>query len=216
MPGVTRPIEVKIPQAEVLADLVSVLYDLEAADDRCGKAIELSSAVPSDTMHAEALVESAVVKYCRCFATGVRLGLRDADIANLSPLDLESHAYFMALRNKFVAHSVNPFEETYITASATNRNGNLSPIHSIGHGQQRVVLCVDTAKALRKLITRVKAIVDASVASGKAQLLRLIQTMQLEDVHGGDIHTPSTIRHSDVTKTRRSRPPRIRQHGDLN
>ena len=59
-----------------------------------------------------ALREAAVIRYGRCFASGVRESLSHA-LLQSAPTDLQSaHLHFIDLRNKHVAHSVNEFEET--------------------------------------------------------------------------------------------------------
>ncbi len=63
-----------------------------------------------------AMWNAAVVAYARCFTTGVRTRL---DSTAIDPLPLQaktSHQYFSDSRNKFIAHSVNRFDESVVAA----------------------------------------------------------------------------------------------------
>jgi hypothetical protein len=65
-----------------------------------------------DATVLKALWSAALVAYARCFATGKRFGLSNEDVRSL-PLEgevFEFHEWLMNMRNKHVAHSVNPFE----------------------------------------------------------------------------------------------------------
>ena len=198
-----RAIEVKLPEAELLADLYGILLDLAAATSLCDRAIELGRPERPDYLLIEGLAAAAVVRYFRCFSTGARLGLRREDITELGDQDLLSHDYFKALRDKFVAHSVNPFEATYVTASARVEDGTMCPIHSLHPGQHRLVLSTDTAEALAYLISKVRAVVQKRVSLEEHRLLAVVQALPLETIHSGDLHTPSRVDPRDVDKSRK-------------
>ena len=212
MSSVNRAVEVKLPEAEVLADLYGIVFDLDAATYLCEKAVEQGQPRRHDSLLVEGLVAAAVVRYGRCFSTGARSGLRRQDIAKLNADDLATHNYFKDLRDKFVAHSVNPFEVTYVTTTTRERDGTKCPIRSVGAGQHRLLLSADTAEALAHLISMVKAIVQVRVSAEKQRLLEVIQALPLETIHSGDLHTPRPLKASDVGKSRkqtsRSNPAR--------
>ena len=65
----------------------------------------------------EALSAAAVVRYARCFNSGKRDRLKH-DLFNAAPQHVkEAHEYFIAVRSKHVAHSVNVFEENDVTVT---------------------------------------------------------------------------------------------------
>ena len=205
MPSVNRAVEVKLPEAEVLADLYGIVFDLEVAAHLCAKAIELGQARQHDYIVVEGLVTAAVVRYGRCFSKGVRFWLCREDITEIGNDDLSTHGYFKDLRDKFVAHSVNRFEETYVTATASELDGKKNPIQSVGPGQHRVVLSPITAKALAQLVSRVNAVVKKRVAIEEQRLLDVIQALPLDAIHSGDLHTPRRLKDSDVSKDRKQK-----------
>lgn len=207
MSSTTRLIEVSFPEAEFLAHLYGIAFDLETAASLCDKAVELGRPRPNDFPVIEGLVAAAVVRYGRCFASGVRRRLKREDLAKLDASDLAAHDYFKALRDKFVAHSVNPFEDTYVTAAATERDGIKLPITSVNAGQHRLALSPETAKALADLVAKVDLIVRGKVASEERRLLAVIQALPIETIHNGDLHTPHRFHAGDVHKPRKSSSP---------
>ena len=203
MPTRTRAVEVELAEAEKLADLYGVQFDLRNSAYLCEKAIEMSQVERPDSLAIEGLVSAAVVRYSRCFPSRARYGIRRKDLEDIEDGYLETHDYFKNLRDKFIAHSVNPFEETYVTASAREKDGVLLPITSLGGGQNRVVLSPSTAMELKALIAKVTKEVDKKVKSEEHRLLKHIQKLPLETIHSGDLHAPINVRNGDVGKTRR-------------
>lgn len=199
----TRLAEVTLPEAELLADLYSIVFDLTAVEELCARAVEVSKSNPRDWLVEEALVSSAVIKYGRCFTDGVRMRLGIADLVQLDADAVSTHEYFIELRHKFVAHSVNAFEETYVTAAARDMDGAMLPIESISPGQHRVVLSSSMAEELHKLVARLKSLVQLGVESERKTLLEFIQSLPLETIHSGDPHTPRHV--LDVARVRRRR-----------
>lgn len=202
MPSVIRAVEVKLPEAELLADLYGIIFDLDNAEEFCNKVIDLAKSKPRDLFMEEGLVSAAVIKYGRCFTKGVRMRLGVEDLASLDTDSTAAHEYFIELRHKFVAHSVNAFEETYVTASAMEKDGEKFPITSVGPGQHRVVLSAEIAELLRRLVHNVKQAVKRRIDAEEKKLLEFIKTLPLEAVHAGDLHTPRNVKVADVRKPR--------------
>jgi hypothetical protein len=205
VPSHSRAVEVKLPEAELLAELYGIVSDLEAAAAYCIKAAELEKFSPRDFVVEEALVWAAVIRYGRCFTSGVRLRLGKKDLANFAPGDLADHDHFYALRDRFVAHAICPFEETYVTASATERDGMRLPITRVSPGHHKVLLEGSVGRALGSLIEKVKVEIKRRVAEEESKLLIHIQTLPPEVIHSGDLHSPARILSSHVHKTRKQR-----------
>ena len=203
MPGLHRAVEVKLPEADVLADLYGIEYDLSTASFLCAKALELSNLEQRDYLHVEALVSAAIIRYGRCFSTGARLGLTRKDIDGLDSAALEVHDYFKALRDKFVAHSVNPYENSYVTASVSERDGVRFPIESLNPGYHRLVLSGNEAQGLSLLVNKVKAIVNERIERERTKLLAFIKTLPLDVIHSGDLHSPQRFKMTDADKSRK-------------
>lgn len=168
-------------------------------------ALALSKEKPVDYRLVEAVVTAALVRYFRCLSTGVRLGIQASDLASLSEEDRQAQQYLKDLRDKHVAHSVNPFENSYVTAMATERDGELLPITSLNPGNHRVLLSGDTASMLLAIVRKVRDINDAKIAIERDRLLKIVQSLPIEEVHRGDLYTPKPILPSQVGKSRREK-----------
>lgn len=195
------PIKVTIPEAELLADLYGIANDLETANERCQRALGLATSDPRDIRLVEALVESALIRYFRCFKRSkARVVLSKTD---LNPPWLDLHNDFESLRDKFVAHSENPFEATCITAGASKEDGIPFPINTIGYSDTRVMLNDDHARDLARLTSHVQSVVRVKFDNEKPQVLKAIQSMPLEELYSGDMPLPLDISAGDVHRNRK-------------
>jgi hypothetical protein len=201
----SRAVQITLPEAETLADLYGIEYDLDTAIQLCHKALSLSKEAPDDYQLVEAVITAAVVRYFRCLNTGVRLGIQSSDLEQLNEEDRGTHNYLKDLRDKFVVHSVNPFENSYVTTTATEKDGELLPITSLNPGNHRLVLSSSDARMLLDVARKVRTINEAKVAEEKERLLRIVQARPLEEIHGGDLYTPEPMLVTEVGKSRRTK-----------
>ena len=105
----------------MLAEAVSIEADLAFADDALGQLLQVMDAglgSASATVHARALWSAAVVAYARAFGGRIRSGgaplLSRGVVAEAGEGATEFHEWILGLRNKHVAHSVNPYEQTRV------------------------------------------------------------------------------------------------------
>lgn len=203
MPSRHRAVQITLPEAETLADLFGIEYDLDESVQLCKKAQAICREAPVDYQLVEAVVTAALVRYFRCLSTGVRLGIQSSDLASLSEEDLKTHQYLKDLRDKYVVHSVNPFENSYVTATATDKDGELLPITSISSGNHRILLSGETATMLLGIVRKVRDINDAKISEEKKKVLKIVQSRPLEEIHSGDLYHPQPIQASHVGKSRR-------------
>jgi hypothetical protein len=110
-----------VPSAQVLADQVSIIQDLQFVMDCC-KRLLTELARPEEDRDAvvpQALWSAALVAYARCFGKGRRLGLATADVRAL-PLQgevMKYHTWVIEERNKLTVHPANPFEAAKVGAA---------------------------------------------------------------------------------------------------
>lgn len=202
MPSHSRAVELNMPEAVMLADLYGIAYDLEASQQYCEKVIELGDLEKRDYFVEEGLMIAAVVKYGRCFTEGIRLSLKRKDIEDLESDGAEAHEYYLALRHRFIAHPVNPFEEAYVTTTATEKDGELLPITSVNPGQNRVILSAESAPSLLQLVRRVRAIVEDRVAAEERRVLAFLDTLPLEQIHAAEVRRAMPFKAEDVHSRR--------------
>jgi hypothetical protein len=191
-----------LPQASVLADLYSVANDLEVATELCGQALAMNRSKAADALVLEALVSSALIRYMRCFSQSPRRGLKHEDVGRRSKRLRELHAYYKNLRDKYVAHAVNPFEETWVTAMAAVRDGVPQPIAALAHSSHRMLLSAGEAECIKLLATEAARVVARRVKPEYKKVLRFVQKLPLEQVYDYELPMPAGFKRSDVSRTR--------------
>jgi len=108
--------ELDTEHARLLADHASVFQDLGFCIQCCDRLASILTDGPKDSVAQQALWTSALIAYARCFATGVRYGLTPEIYARFEGEPLEVHKRYVEMRNKHIAHSVNPFDQVKVGA----------------------------------------------------------------------------------------------------
>ena len=99
-------INLDISGAERLHSLAGITNDLQA----CLSSLEqLSKVLLIDTEITDAFLTRALVRYARCFKTGIRTVKATDLTSSFTSEDLVSHQFFLDYRDKHIAHSVNDF-----------------------------------------------------------------------------------------------------------
>jgi hypothetical protein len=114
--------KVEYKEAKNLADLTLVLQDLTFTVDILKRLIKLLKDDSEDNILIQSYGIAALISYIRCFSAGKRLGLSE-DIFKNDKLEgdpLGCHRYFKNLRDKHIAHSVNPFEQVTVDLQLSN------------------------------------------------------------------------------------------------
>ena len=86
----------------------------------------------------EAVSSAVVVRYARCFSSGARDQLSHKLMHSAPDTLREAHEYFIAVRSKHVAHSVNDFEENDVTVTLREDGDDIS-IQGFGAHHGRVM-----------------------------------------------------------------------------
>lgn len=127
-----------VAEAGRLASLRGIEHDLRDVVAICDL---LATREPKGLNFVEwdALSSAAVIRYARCFVEGKRQWLNEAFLAT-APSELqELHRFFLRLRHRHVAHSVNPFEENDVTLSIGDHFVSSNEITSLGSQHGRVM-----------------------------------------------------------------------------
>jgi len=133
-------------EAEELACLGGIRHDLSRVLEYCSVLEALSPApISKEPLQPllvwEAVSTACVIAYARCFASGFRRSLEHT-LLDIAPEHIKkTHTYFIEIRNKHVAHSVNSSEDNAVmlefgmrgmtpqgVISATTRSHRLIPI----------------------------------------------------------------------------------------
>lgn len=115
-----------------LADLASLHRDFEMAHQFISAFADLPKSEVEPGSPHQALWIAAVTMYGRAFSTtGLRHSARPtAELYNDD--DLAAHQYLIAMRNKYIAHSVNAFEQAAIFAIIRGETAETLQVEGIG------------------------------------------------------------------------------------
>lgn len=104
-------VRVNFPEAQRYADLGALAQDLKSVMEICTRIKELLENKSEDNVLIESYWTTAVIKYSRCFKNGKRFGIDESILDGLPGDPQGAHNFYMDMRDKHVAHSVNAFEK---------------------------------------------------------------------------------------------------------
>jgi hypothetical protein len=163
-PSGYRVVEVDTESCGEIRDLVSYRRDLELAECYMAAFGDVDSdRRGTERMPNDALIIAALTLYGRAFANGVR-GAR-VIVDDLEETQKEAHDFFIDLRNKYVAHAVNAYEQTTVIAYLTDSAFALPEITRVGQRHTDIVAVDEEDRAefvelckfhIRRLQTRIE------------------------------------------------------------
>jgi hypothetical protein len=178
-------IEFNTPQTQRLSDLAGVLEDLGATKIICDRFLsELSNDTPDGFLLKESLCAAALTRYGRSFASGVRRWDSQTVLDKLSAHLITDHEMFIELRNKWIAHSVNAFEENIVQVNLIpEERGPKGPAWvSVSHSRV-VCLSSDHIQRLGQLSEAIAQHVQALVENEQASVLVFLKTLPVESLY---------------------------------
>ena len=100
----TPPVETRLP------DIHGWLEDIHSAHELASRLSHEFDAEKPDPVLVDALSTAALVRYSRCFTTGVRERLSIDGLSSASPSDIDLHHRLRGVRDRHIAHAVNEQE----------------------------------------------------------------------------------------------------------
>ncbi len=171
-----------IPEANLLASLIGIEQDLCGVISYCDFLLGNTEIMRLNPLVREAVSVAAVIRYARCFLKGVRGNLENNLLDGNEELS-QDHNYFILLRNKHFAHSVNPFEENEVTVQIADHFTLAQEITTINSFHKRVLgLSLADTALLKRLAEAVLDNVKATMKQEKIRLLPLVKARQLEEL----------------------------------
>jgi len=212
---------VDLPAAARLVSLMGMKADMERVVEYSSRMVERYSGAhlaksPFDivgfTTHVdfidwEALSTATSVAYARCFASGVRVSLRD-DVPALIDLDLrEVHDFLLAFRNKHAAHSVNPFEQNSVTVHIGDAFSSAQEITSLVPRHTRQTgFAFDLPARAKRLAEWWLTRIGADIGAETTKVRDVLRTMSLDELRApGPLRSRTRDQNRDV-HARRERP----------
>ena len=183
-----------VPEAQWLSDLASIDSDLEAVIRICNRCEKISGGVGlpaesaslswlDDLLALGDLMFAAVIRYGRTLATGVRKGIPKSWIEALPEESRRCHEYFKALRDKYVAHSINQLEDSQVFVMLSPQfSEDQRPAHITVDRGRLVTLGASDIALLRSLAEKLRAVVTQEIESETARLLALAQQMPIAEI----------------------------------
>ena len=183
-----RFVNINHPEAHLLADLAGIRDDLETVDAICDlmlkEIIENKEDAIDDTM-SRALLAAALVSYARAFKTGIRdKELRDK-ITSMLPCKLHGkHQWAIDLRDKYVAHSVNAFEDNQVVASLFPEEHGHKGIFRITVRRSRLAaLGENNVKDLKTLCAFIIKEIDKLMKEEKNKVLEVARRIPVDELY---------------------------------
>ena len=184
-----------IPEAQKLSDLAGIDVDLDAVIRICARCVAKAKEIAWPTEDSRDirwyeelqslgdLSFAAVVRYGRTFGSGTRSGIPAAWISTLPEALRDDHAYFKALRDKYVAHSVNELEDNQVFVLLKPQIGEHQEATSITVDRGRLV-GIDPLKleTLSELASALKGMVVDAIDVETEMLLTVARSMRVEDI----------------------------------
>jgi len=205
-PAVWRFIDFSVREAQRLADLASIKVDLNTTENICDLFIteRQKAEQPEALVLIEALCTAAIVRYGRSFVSGVREMIPSNVIEQLPQEVQESHRFFKDLRDKWVAHSVNAFEDTHVVAYLTPEELEPKSVSSISALPNRIVcLSIQDMLRLKKLAAAVRARVSRLIEDENEKVLSHARSLPTEQLYS-QIDPPQKLAtDKDAGKARR-------------
>ena len=202
--AVWRFVNLNIPEAQLLADLTGIENDLDAAAAICDLLLkELAEGQPSVRL-IEALTASALVRFARSFKSGVRSGIPESVFEGLSPEQLADHQLFIDLRDKYIAHSVNAFEENQVVAYLVPEERGPRSVSSISVQQNRIAsLGTSDANRLKALSLELRQRVARILEAENQKVLIAARALPVDVLYNQVDPSPKVATDADAGKPRK-------------
>jgi hypothetical protein len=183
-----------IPEAQWLSDLTGIELDLEAVINTCKRCLRLSRFIGTsespEALEYLDMIESlsdfmfaAIVRYGRTFNTGVRKNLPIEWIEGLSDDLKNAHEYFKNMRNKYIAHSVNHFEDNQVFVTLSPQfSEEQTPSHIMVEPGRLITFRTDEIEKLSDLAKNLKKVVKIEIENEKLKLLDIAKKLPLDSI----------------------------------
>jgi len=205
-------VDLSIKEAQWLADLHGIDNDLRDVVKLCNKCLDLMQALPlpdgdpidwlDKSWLSGEISFAAVIKYGRTFGSGTRLSIPRSWITRLTPEYQDKHRYFKDLRDKFIAHSVNAFEDNQVFAYL-HPQFNPSSVKSITVDTGRYVsMSAGDVTSLKRLAGTLQQMVRSEIAIEMVRVLEIAKKMPLSELLSRETENRPIPSNDEVAKRR--------------
>lgn len=180
--------EISTPEARHLAGLWAIAVDLDFVIAFCERLIALGADrdernIPRDALGAQAFWVAALIAYARCFDRGRRgVALSDDDVASE---DAAWHRTFVALRDRHIAHPIDPRAEGYAVDVALTlpKSGPRAVTGVVVYGHKDASGSSQQVRELLRIATAVRKLVGDRVATGQTAVTVQARALPIEELY---------------------------------
>jgi hypothetical protein len=174
-------IEFRLDEAQFLADYTSIAFDLRSARDFARAILEETQKPEPNFSLSDPFMVATIIRYARAFSGGVRITFSKEAAPILTEQQRSNHARFLQIRDKYVAHSVNAFEESEPIARYWVERVHEEGITSIECNHRRIVgLSEQDLTDIIDLASTWLQYVQQKLTEEKARLLPIVRKIPLE------------------------------------
>jgi len=204
--GMSKLVIVETPGTRSLAELNGIRQDLATVRDLCDRLLAYpGSGAAFDDVLYEALATSAAIRYGRCFLSGVteRRDLYERIVPQFAPEQAELHRFVIDFRSKFIAHSVNTYEQNDVIVGVPDPLPQSWVIADLSfHHTRPLGFGGATIRGLRELAVWVDARVLALIEARKPAVLQEIRAIPLPELAAKPTLGPRPTSRAEVRKPR--------------
>ena len=176
-------IEFSLDEAKNLADYTSIEFDLRTAREFAIAVLEERQKSQPNYSLNDPFMVATIIRYARAFSGGVRLKLYDEAVSVLTDQQRAKHEYFMDIRDKYIAHSVNAFEESQPVARYWVERVEDEGITSIECNHRRIVgLSEQECQDIIDLASTWLGHIRQRLKEEKTRLLPIVRKIHLRDL----------------------------------
>ncbi|MDD2335574.1 MAG: hypothetical protein PHD01_03255 [Geobacteraceae bacterium] len=202
--AVWRFVVFSVKEAQLLADLTGVEVDLRATEEICDLILQNMAKEPMELLLVESLCAAALIRYGRSFGSGVRHTIPDEVVKGLPSESQKNHEFFKNLRDKWIAHSVNAFEENLVHAYLTPEERGPRSISSISVQHSRIVtLRGNNIAALKTLAVEMRKQVEILIDQEKKKVLEYARSLPVDNFYS-QVDPPAKAPGGDPKKRRKN------------
>lgn len=197
-------VEFEMSEAEELADLTGIRYDLDSARSLAKRLQAVMKEEKLDYELIDALTTAILVRYNRPFAKGVRRQLNQETLDRMSESQRRQHERLRDFRNKHIVHSVNSFEENQLIARYVEERVDCEGVYAVECHHVRVVgLNSRETENVVELTTLLIEHVDRLLDREKNAVLDKVKSIPFEQLMAQSVKCKSSRRRPNINKRRK-------------
>lgn len=182
-----RVVPLETEKARYLGSRIAIANDLAFVLATCRLMIEhietVSEGEKEDSPLQQALWTSILIAYERCFSSGKRVSLQHSDLNAIDPSGgaLALHKYYAAMRDKHLAHSVNPFATVKIGAALASKSSGRREVDGIA------VMAIRHVAGTEEEVRQLGSLVSSLHSNVEAECEHLMDNEVLSEARALDI-----------------------------